>query len=237
MNAWDSQREANIIAFMEDEEEYGQRRRFFEKMYQAFEREHIKWNLFCSSSLFFMGITDDFHDFDLLIDKSSLESAKSILKSLGMKSIREEMYGFEINEGDFSSEELGVLAKIMEKASKGKFSSNRYIDFASDNGVEVDVISGFRVTAMNTQYLYEYSEERLDYVEIEGMRIPVVCAEAQFVLYSMMECWQPQRKFKRRLLRDFIKERGIKYPEVFDEALEERIPSWIKQKIREIQFS
>lgn len=233
-NVWTSQQEANIVAFMEDDEEYGKRRDFFFKMCEAFEKENVKWNLFCSSSLFFLGITDDFNDFDLLIDKDSMESAKVVLKSLGMRIQREEMYGFEIDENDFSPDELRALAKLMFKATKGKFVSDRYLDLASDDGVEVDVISGFRVGAMNTQYLYEYSEDRLEYVNICGQYIPVVCPEAQFVLYSMMECWQPQRKFKRRLLQQFIEERGVHYPEVFKEAIKERIPSWIKTKIREI---
>ena len=234
MNVWSSQQEANIVAFMEDDEEYGKRRNFFFKMCEAFERKGVKWNLFCSSSLFFLGITDDFNDFDLLIDKESLESAKAVLKSLGMKIQREEMYGFEIDEEDFSPEELKTLAKLMFKASKGKFVSNRYLDFASDDGVEVDVISGFRVGAMDTKYLYEYSEDRTDYVKIRDKNIPVVCPEAQFVIYSMMECWQPQRRFKRRLLQQFIEDRKVHYPEVLEEALKERIPSWIKTKIRDI---
>lgn len=232
-NVWSSQQEANLVAFMDDDE-YRKRKDFFFKMLKAFEKEGIKWNLFCSSSLFFLGITDDFHDFDLLIDKDSMESAKTVLKELGMKIQREEMYGFEIDENDFSPEELRALAKLMFKASKGKFVSDRYLDLASDDGVEVDVISGFRVGAMNTQYLYEYSEDRIEFVEIQGMKVPVVCPEAQFILYAMMECWQPQRKFKRRLLKDFIEERGVHYPEVLEEALKERIPSWIKTKIREI---
>lgn len=232
-NVWSSQQEANIVAFMEDEE-YGSRREFFFKMLEAFEKEHVRWNLFCSSSLFFLGITDDFNDFDLLIDKDSMESAKAVLKSLGMEIKREEMYGFEIDESDFSQDDINVLAKLMAKATKGKFVSDRYIDFTSADGVEVDAISGFRVGAMNTQYLYEYSENRLDYVEVCGKLIPVVCPEAQFVLYAMMECWQPQRKFKRKLLKEFILENGVHYPEVLKETLKQRIPSWIKAKIREI---
>lgn len=235
-NVWNSQQEANLVAFVEDEEEYGKRRDFFFKMCEAFEKEGVKWNLFCSSSLFFLGITDDFNDFDLLIDKDSIESAKSVLKSLGMQIHREEMYGFEISEENFKPEDIKALVKLMTKATGGKFASDRYIDFASDDGVEVDVISGFRVGAMNTQYLYEYSENRLDYVEVCGYSIPVVCPEAQFVLYAMMECWQPQRKFKRRLLKDFIEENGIHYPEVLEGALKERIPSWIKNKIREFLY-
>lgn len=237
-NEWHNQQEANIIAFLEDSEEYGKRRQFFFQMCEAFERENVNWNLFCSSSLFFLGITDDFNDFDILIEKGSIDTAVKLLRNLGMRIEREEMYGFEIDSKRLTQEEIESLEQLMGKATQGKFVSNRYIDFISPNKtVEVDMISGFRVGAMNTQFLYEYSPNEIEHVNICNFNVPVVCPEAQFVLYAMMECWQSQRRFKRKLIKQYIEDKGVNHPEVLNKALQARIPYWIKKKIREILSS
>ena len=234
MNKWESQQEANITAFLEDDEEHLKKRNFFFKMIKAFEKADIKWTLFCSSSLFFSGITDVFNDFDLLIDKISFEDAKRTLKDLKMKIVREEVCGLQVNDIPITKEELAILGKVLVSYSEWNFSSNRYLNAESKQGVKVDAISGFRVAAMDTQYLYEYNPYYVESVQIGNVTINVVSPEVQFILYSMMECWQPERRFKRKLLQEYIQDKGIKHQEIFEDALRQRIPGWIKKEIRKL---
>ena len=237
MNKWENQQEANITAFLEDDEEHLLKRNFFFKMYKAFEKEGIKWTLFCSSSLFFAGITDMFNDFDLLIDKESFEDAKGVLKQLKMKVVREEICGLQINDVAISKEEMAILEKVLVSNKNWNFSSNRYLNAINKFGVKVDAISGFRVAAMDMQYLYEYNPLYVKDVHVGDVTISIVCPEVQFILYSKMECWQPERKFKRKLLQEYIQDRGIHHPEILEEALRQRVPGWVKKEIRRLLIS
>ena len=63
MNKWVFKRDANITAFLEDND-FVTKRNFFFKMCKALDKNAIEWNLLWSSSLFFAGITDEFNDFD-----------------------------------------------------------------------------------------------------------------------------------------------------------------------------
>ena len=112
MNKWFSQREANITAFLEDDD-FVTKRNFFFKMCQALDNNAIEWNLFCSCSLFFAGITDEFNDFDILVKKSSFEDAKCVLKNLGLSVKQEEIYGMQIDK-EISQEDASLLERFFE---------------------------------------------------------------------------------------------------------------------------
>lgn len=229
MNKWFMQREANITAFLEDDD-FLTKRNFFFKMCNAFNEYRIEWNLFCSCSLFFSGITDEFNDFDILIPKSSFEESKSVLKNLGLSVKQEEIYGMQIDK-EISKEDASLLERFFEENSNQKFNSNRYANLIG-NGVDVDLISGFRVSAMSTRFLYEYNPDFMDCIQIGDSSITIVAPEVQFILYAMMECWQPQRKFKRELIGEYLKDNGIKNPKILENSLRENIPGWIKKEIR-----
>lgn len=229
MNKWFMQREANITSFIEDYN-YVTKRNFFFKMCKALDNNNIEWNLFCSCSLFFDGITDEFNDFDLLVKKSSFEYTKCVLKDLGLSVKQEEIYGMQIDK-EISQEDDSLLERFFEENSNQKFNSNRYANLIGD-GVDVDLISGFRVSAMNTKYFYEYNPNLINTIQVGDLSIKIVAPEVQFILYAMMECWQPQRRFKRELIEEFLKDNGINKPQILEDSLRENIPGWIKKEIR-----
>lgn len=229
MNKWFLQREANITAFLEDDD-FVTKRNFFFKMCQALDNNAIEWNLFCSCSLFFAGITDEFNDFDILVKKSSFEDTKGVLKNLGLSVKQEEIYGMQIDK-EISQEDASLLERFFEQNSNQKFNSNRYANLIG-NGVDVDLISGFRVSAMNTKYFYEYNPNLVNTIQVGDLSIKIVAPEVQFILYAMMECWQPQRRFKRELIEEFLKDNGINKPQILEDSLSENIPGWIKKEIR-----
>ncbi len=229
MNKWFLQREANITAFLEDED-FVTKRNFFFKMCKALDKKAIEWNLFCSCSLFFAGITDEFNDFYILVKKFSFENTKCVLKNSGLTVKQEEIYGMQIDK-EISKDDASLLERFFEQKSNQKFNSNRYANLIGD-GVDVNLISGFRVSAMNTKYFYEYNPNFVNTIQVGDLSIKIVAPEVQFILYAMMECWQPQRRFKRELIEEYLKDTGINKPQILKDSLSENIPGWIKKEIR-----
>ena len=229
MNKWFLQQEANITAFQEDDD-FVAKRSFFFNMCKALDNNNTEWNLFCSCSLFFAGITDEFNDFDLLVSKPSFEDTKCVLKNLGLSVKQEEIYGMQIDK-EISKEDASLLERFFEQGSNQKFNSNRYANLIGNN-VDVDLISGFRVSAMNTKYFYEYNPNLVNTIQVGDLSIKIVAPEVQFILYAMMECWQPQRRFKRELIEEYLKDTGINKPQILKDSLNENIPGWIKKEIR-----
>ena len=62
---------------------------------------------------------------------------------------------------------------------------------------------------MNTKYFYEYNPAFVNKIQVGNLSIKIVAPEVQFILYAMMECWQPQRRFKRELIEEYLKDTGI----------------------------
>ena len=85
---------------------------------------------------------------------------------------------------------------------------------------------------MNTKYFYEYNPNLVNTIQVGDLSIKIVAPEVQFILYAMMECWQPQRRFKRKLIEEFLKDTGINKPQILEDSLGENIPGWIKIEIR-----
>lgn len=134
---------------------------------------------------------------------------------------------------EISQEDASLLERFFEQNSNQKFNSNRYANLIGD-GVDVDLISGFRVSAMNTKYFYGYNPNLVNTIQVGDLSIKIVAPEVQFILYAMMECWQPQRLFKRKLIEEYLKDTGINKPQVLKDSLGENIPGWIKEEIRKL---
>lgn len=208
MNNYTEQKTANIQAFVFNTEEYGQKYKCLRKLTEAFDNAGVRWGLSCSAVLFFHGISDHFTDYDIVIDKHDIEKAIEILKEIATE---EEAY------------------------SKPCFKSDYYGEVVLE-GVELDVICVFGVNTFGAHYVYDFDIKYVNFVEIEeDFIVPLIPEEAQWVLYSMMMGWQPQRRFKRDLLTQYLKTTGIKHPEVFEEALNDQLPYWMKAEIKALQ--
>lgn len=208
-NRYSSQKTANIECLLSDPE-YSERKNAFFRIIKAFERHHIRYSLACSMNLFLRGIVDDFHDFDFIIDSKDGERARVIFETLG--------------------------ATLVATGGNGFCESLVYMHFQYGR-VDVDIIAGFQMLTFGTSYLYEYSPDELDYVKVNNLSIPMTSAEALFILYYMMEGWQPRRSFKRKLIYEYLVNNGIKYSKIFEDALEDRLPSNIKRDIKMLLMS
>ena len=200
------QREANYVAFLWDRT-FTKWRDVLEKLAKAFYEEDIKWALTCSSNLFFKGVVDDFHDLDILVEESAISKVKSVMNKLG--------------------------AELQESPDIKECKSNVFLEYEID-GMDLDIISGFRILTFGTQYLYELETKDIEYISVDDLVIPLIPMEAQFLLYAMMEGWQRQRRYKRIVSQNFLIAEGLKHPEILMEALTSQLPAWIKDKTKKI---
>lgn len=209
-NDYQEQANANIACLFEDNE-YDERKNGFLKAAKAFNEAGIKYGIACSFNLFLRGRVDEFHDFDLIVDLEDVPKVKEIMETIGGKLVRSGGNGFCESEA-FMSYELGRC------------------DF--------DIISGFKVITFGTQYLYRYSEDEVEYITLyddeEVIEVPMITLEALFILYGMMEGWQPKRKFKRLLIQSAL-EAEIRFPGIFEDALsKQNLPGWLKYEVRRL---
>ena len=209
-NDYSEQANANIACLFEDNE-YSERKNGFLKAIKAFNEAGIRFGMACSFNLFLRGRVDEFHDFDLIVDWADVPKVKEIMEKLGGKMVRSGGNGFCESEA-FMSYELGRC------------------DF--------DIISGFKVITFGTQYLYRYSEDEIEYIELydddEEIRVPMITMEALYILYAMMEGWQPKRKYKRILIQSALEDE-IRFPSIFEDALSnQNLPGWLKYEMRKL---
>lgn len=197
------QRNANVLDFFG--KDFEKRRLVFFKIVAEFEKKGVYWALGCSSNLFFRGIVDDFNDFDFIVDQTSLETIESIMDSLG-----------------------GVL---LGTGGNGFCESDMYMHFALD-GCDIDIISGFRLQTFGTSFYYPYSANEVEIIDLDYMHIPLITVEALFILYAMMEGWQPRRRFKRKLIFEYLQTVGVNHPEILRRCDSSyALPTWITDLI------
>lgn len=202
------QAKENIRCFLTDTE-YLERRLAFKTFFEEFQKNNVRFGLICSSSLFFMGLVDDFHDFDVLIDSRDAEEVKNIMAKHN--------------------------AKLVETGGNGFCESDVYMHYQLDR-VDVDILGGFKLLTYGTSYQYNFSSTELNYIDIDGYKVPLIPAEAQYLLYSMMEGWQAKRRYKRLLLEDFLL-RNLKYPNILRNAMSgDYLPNWIRGNISTMIF-
>lgn len=207
-NQYELQQKANLGVLTNDIE-FKDRFSVLKLLAEKFEEAGVDWALSCSADLFLNGIVDVFHDFDLLISPNSVEEAEKVFSSIGEKAPKDPI-------------------------SKTKyFSSNAFSTYHIGN-VDIDAISEFGVVTFGTQYQYHFNSDELEYINVGTTRIPVAPIESQYILYSMMMGWQPQRRFKRNLIAEYLMYGNIRHPNILENALNESIPWWIKEDIAEI---
>ena len=206
INNYNYQANANIQCLVEDPE-YKERKEALFLISHHFDKENVKWSLACSMNLFLRGIVDEFHDLDLIVDINDIDKIQKIMEKLG--------------------------AILVDTGGNGYCESDKYMHFQLGR-IDIDIISGFRVITFGTKFVYNFNINELEYIEIEHVKIPLVSMEAMYILYSMMEGWQPKRRYKRILIEEFLLREEIQFNAILKRALKENLPGWIRRNIREI---
>lgn len=204
---YNDQARNNILCLLEDVE-YLERKEVFFTIIKNFSERGINWAIGCSMDLFLRGVIDDFHDLDLIVDLGSIPKIRDIMNDIG--------------------------AKLIDSGGNGYCESDMYLHYQIGR-VDVDCISGFRVMTFGTSYYYEFNKDEIDDIEIEDVSVPLISLEAMYVLYFMMEGWQPRRQFKRKLIEEYFANNSPKHCQVFQKAIEENdLPGWIRWEVKKL---
>ena len=67
---------------------------------------------------------------------------------------------------------------------------------------------------------------------IKNFTIPLIPLEALYLLYAMMEGWQPKRRYKRKLIEQYLIMCGVSFPKILENSLKTELPIWIKKKVK-----
>lgn len=137
------QSQANISSLLEDGE-YEERKNCLLKLLKNFEEKEVIYGVGCSFNLFLRGIVDEFHDFDLIVEKESISTVKQIMENLG--------------------------AKLVATGGNGYCESDVYLHYQLGR-VDVDIISGFRVLTYNTKIYYAINPSEIEYCIIKVGRV------------------------------------------------------------------
>lgn len=199
---------SNMVCLWEYDK-YRERKKVFLNLIEEFKKFNVGWALGCSMNLFLRGIIDDFHDLDLLVNIKDIDKIKKIM------------------------EEKGAI--LTETGGNGFCESDMYMHYQLGR-VDVDIISGFRIVTFGTEYYYPYKSNQVDIVEVmDNIKVPLVPMEAMYILYYMMEGWQPRRKFKRVLIEEYFNYERPKQKEIFKESIENNeLPGQIKWAVKRL---
>ena len=79
-----------------------------------------------------------------------------------------------------------------------------------------------------------YQGNQVELLDLDYVTVPLLPAEALFVLYGMMEGWQRRRRFKRELIFQYLKENSGQ-PDILKSAKESYLlPGWLNSLIEEL---
>ena len=203
-NNYNYQKEANILCLLEDTE-YCERKEALFKIVNEFEKNGIRYGLACSMNLFLNGIVDEFHDLDFIVELEDSEKIKEVMKKNG--------------------------AILKETGGNGCCESDIYMHFQFGR-VDVDIIAGFRLLTFGTKFLYNFNEKEITTCYIKNFTIPLIPLEALYLLYAMMEGCQPKRRYKRKLIEQYLIMCGIAFPKILENSLKTELPIWVKRKVK-----
>lgn len=190
--------------------EYQKRLTALTNLTKAFKNNNVNWALTCSAELFLDGIVDNFHDLDIVIAPENCSSAISVLNIIGSRK------------------------KIDKDPSRKRcFYATQFAEYVI-NGIDVDVICEFGVTTFGVEYCYHFKQSQVHTIEIGSLEIPCIAPEAQYLLYSMMCGWQPQRAFKRDLLMEYLMAGNVHYEEILKDGLEQNLPYQLIEGVEKI---
>ena len=210
---YQSQASDNVRAFYDAE--YTPRRELIRRIVNEFEKRGILWAVGCSFSLFLRGIVDDFHDFDMLVANEHIEEAKEVMKNV-------------------------IRANLVAVGGNGFCNSDDYSHWQINN-CDVDLISGFRVETFNHSLHVPIREEIIEVLDIEYLpyKIPVICVEPLYCLYSMMEGWQHKRRYKKLLIEEYfstIKPNRQLLEYYLTSTDESSVAPWIARRVEDFNF-
>ncbi|NDW09417.1 hypothetical protein D0T56_07060 [Dysgonomonas sp. 520] len=149
----------------------------------------LLWGVGASAMLYRYGLVDLPNDIDIIVAEKDIEKADEILSSFGRKRLEYEDSDVYLTEYFYEYELPGL---------------------------DVDLISGYKIVLPNGAYSYLFDEQSISVKwEVNGVMIPYSAIEEWYVLYQLM----PNREQKVRLIETYFEKNGISYPDLLKRML------------------
>lgn len=163
--------------------------------------ENIRWALGASLLLYYKGLVPRANDIDIVIAFEDVERAEVVLGKLGAK----------------------------EPPNPNKSYATRYFAEYSIDGVDVDVMAGFRIISDGKVVEYVPDPETFESLTLEEAAIHLCPLEDWYVLYLLM----PHREERVATIREHFLENGAN--ETYLKAWADRdIPQAVSAQIRKL---
>lgn len=131
----------------------------FTKIAKELNKQQITWAVGASLLLFFKGITNTFHDIDIMVSENDIEKVKKILSSFGTYS-----------------------KPVPNKQYKTKY----FLEYQIEN-VEFDIMAGFTIINNEIEYYFPLNKSEIcDFIIINETKIPLQSLSQWKDFYSLM---------------------------------------------------
>lgn len=171
------------------------------KIAEILNKAQVQWAVGASLMLDSLGLVPEVHDIDIVVNLKHIERAIQVLEGIG--------------------EHIPIL-------KKDEYVTRHFHCFNID-GIDMDVMSGFRIK--HSEGIYEFpmdSESIVKFELLDDVKIPYTSVEDWYVAYMLMK----ERDWKVDLIRNYLYEHGVKYPQLFDRVLKQSLPKEVEEQIR-----
>jgi hypothetical protein len=164
---------------------------------------NIVWGVGASIMLNHYGLVEKPNDIDIIVGLRDIDKADEVLNSIGVKKGREETSTY----------------------------STRYFYEYTVNGIDVDVMSGFKINHSEGIFDYIFDEDSITAIkDINGVSIPLISLEDWYVIYQLI----PGREVKADMIETFLLANGIKKPSLLARALQSSLPAEVKRRVESL---
>lgn len=113
---------------------------------KALNDHHIVWAVGASGMLYLNGITDTFHDLDIMVSEECIHQAKIAMSALG---------------------------QLLEREPTPQYRTKHFLEYVVDD-VEVDVMAGFVIVKDGVSYPAPFDEAHIEkVVTVNGQSVPL----------------------------------------------------------------
>ncbi|WP_232827966.1 hypothetical protein [Paraliobacillus sp. X-1268] len=99
------------------------------------------------------------------------------------------------------------------------------------NGVDIDVMGGFAIKHEKGIYKLSLNQDSIvTHKNINGVDIPLCSLEDWYILYWLI----PNKQEKALLIERYLRNNGVAYPQLLEEALKQPLPIEVKDSVTKL---
>ena len=129
------------------------------KVAEKLNQRNLTWAIGGSLLLYFKGITNEFHDIDIMVAEEDVEALKEIILTFG---------------------------QLLPPNPKVEYKTKHFLEFNVE-GVEIDVMAGFTIVNKENEYYFPLRASSVnDFTEVNGVPIPLQSIAEWRKYYELM---------------------------------------------------